>query len=51
LTHDTHPTKQPPRDLTITIEGKAGKIILLAGPDAETEKKIRLVAGKFEEKQ
>lgn len=40
------------KNLTITIEGKAGgKIVLLAVLDAEPEKKIRLVADKFEEKQ
>jgi len=39
------------KDLTITIENKAGKIVLLAVLDDEPEKKIRLVADKFEEKQ
>jgi hypothetical protein len=39
------------RDLTITIENKAGKIVLLAVIDEEPEKKIRLVADKFEEKK
>jgi hypothetical protein len=39
------------KDVTITIEGKAGKIVFLAVLDDEPEKKIRLVADKFEEKQ
>jgi hypothetical protein len=39
------------KDATITIENKAGKIVMLAVLDSEPDKKIRLVADKFEEKQ
>ena len=39
------------KGLTITIEGKAGKIVFLAVLDDEPEKRIRLVADKFEEKK
>lgn len=38
------------KDLTITIEGKAGKVIFLAELDDAPDKKIRLVADKFAEK-
>ena len=38
------------KNLTITIEGKAGKVIFLAEMDDMPDKKIRLVADKFEEK-
>jgi hypothetical protein len=35
---------------TVTIEGKAGKVILLAVMDDQPDQKIRLTADKFEEK-
>ena len=38
-------------DVTITIEGKDGKITFLAEIDNAPDKKIRLVADKFEEKR
>jgi hypothetical protein len=36
---------------TLTIEGKDGRIVLLAELDDMPDRKIRLVADKFEEKQ
>ena len=39
------------KNATITIEGKNGKIILLAELEGEADKKIRLTADKFEEKK
>jgi hypothetical protein len=38
------------KSLTLTIDGKDGKIILLAKIDDEPEHRIRLYADKFEEK-
>lgn len=38
------------KNITITIEGKNGKITVLAEVDGEPNHKIRLVADKFEEK-
>jgi hypothetical protein len=37
-------------NLTVTIEGKAGKVILYAVMDDQPDQKIRLTADKFEEK-
>jgi hypothetical protein len=39
------------RDATLTIEGKDGHIVFLAELDNMPDKKIRLFADKFEEKQ
>jgi hypothetical protein len=36
---------------TVTIEGKAGKVILYATMDGQPDHKIRLIADKFEEKR
>jgi hypothetical protein len=36
---------------TVTIEGKAGKVILLAVMDGQPDERIRLTADKFEEKK
>ena len=38
------------KNVTITIEGKAGKLILLAELDDEPNKKIKVAIDKFEEK-
>ncbi|HEY4111137.1 hypothetical protein [Puia sp.] len=38
------------KNATITIEGKDGKVVLLAKLDDAPDKKIRVVADKFEEK-
>lgn len=39
------------KDVTITINGKAGKIQFLAEMDEMPDKKIRLIADSFEEKK
>ncbi len=36
--------------LTVTIEGKAGKVVLYAVMDDQPDERIRLIADKFEEK-
>lgn len=46
----TDPSGQS-RDLTITIEGKEGKISFLAELDDTADRKIKLVVAKFEEKK
>ena len=38
------------KNLTITIEGKDGKLLLLAEAEERPERKIRIVIDKFEEK-
>jgi len=38
------------KNLTITIEGKEGKLVLLAEAEERPERKIRIVIDKFEEK-
>jgi hypothetical protein len=38
------------QNFTVTIEGKAGKVILYAVMDDQPDQKIRLTADKFEEK-
>jgi hypothetical protein len=37
-------------NFTVTIEGKAGKVILYAVMDDQPDQRIRLIADKFEEK-
>jgi hypothetical protein len=40
-----------PQHFTVTIEGKAGKVILLAVMDNQPDQRMRLIADKFEEKK
>ncbi len=46
----TNPQGEP-QHFTVTIEGKAGKVILLAVMEGQPSHKIRIIADKFEEKK